>query len=91
MTQGIEARVETAPAAARTSPHVRLAEWWLWLGVGGVTAAAAAFLLHQLMAWPPHEDETLALFGASGSGKTSTLRAIAGLSQPTSGRISVAG
>ena len=34
---------------------------------------------------------TLALFGASGSGKTSTLRAIAGLSQPTSGRISVAG
>jgi hypothetical protein len=24
--------------------------------------AAAAFLLHQLMAWPPHEDETLALF-----------------------------
>jgi hypothetical protein len=63
MTQGIEARVETAPAAgARTSPHVRLAEWWLWLGVGGVTVAAGAFLLHQLMAWPPHEDETLALF-----------------------------
>jgi hypothetical protein len=63
MTQGIEARVETAPsAAARTSPQVRLAEWWLWLGVGGVTLAAAAFLLHQLMAWPPHEDETLALF-----------------------------
>jgi hypothetical protein len=26
-----------------------------------VTVAAAAFLLHQLMAWPPHEDETLAL------------------------------
>ena len=24
--------------------------------------AASAFLLHQLMAWPPHEDETLALF-----------------------------
>ena len=63
MTQGIEARVETAPtAAARPSPHVRVAEWWLWLGVGGVTVAAGAFLLHQLMAWPPHEDETLALF-----------------------------
>ena len=63
MTQGIEARVETAPAtAARPAPHVRLAEWWLWLGVGGVTLAAGAFLLHQLMAWPPHEDETLALF-----------------------------
>ena len=63
MTQGIEARVERAPAAAaRPAPHVRLAEWWLWLGVGGVTLAAGAFLLHQLMAWPPHEDETLALF-----------------------------
>jgi hypothetical protein len=63
MTEGIEARVGAAPAAAaRTSPHVRLAEWSLWLGVGGVTLAAAAFLLHQLMAWPPHEDETLALF-----------------------------
>jgi hypothetical protein len=63
MTQGIEARVETAPAAAtRTSAQIRLAEWWLWLGVGGVTLGAAAFLLHQLMAWPPHEDETLALF-----------------------------
>jgi hypothetical protein len=63
MTQGIEAQVETAPAtAARPSPHVRVAEWWLWLGVGGVTLVTAAFLLHQLMAWPPHEDETLALF-----------------------------
>jgi molybdate transport system ATP-binding protein len=34
---------------------------------------------------------TLALFGASGSGKTSTLRAIAGLGRPASGRISVDG
>ena len=33
-----------------------------WLAVGAITATAAAFLLHQLMAWPPHEDETLALF-----------------------------
>jgi len=31
-------------------------------GVGAVTAAVAAFLLVQLRAWPPHEDETLALF-----------------------------
>ena len=30
--------------------------------MAAVTIAAAAFLLHQLMAWPPHEDETLALF-----------------------------
>lgn len=35
---------------------------WLWLGVGAIVALAAAFLLHQLRAWPPHEDETLALF-----------------------------
>jgi molybdate transport system ATP-binding protein len=34
---------------------------------------------------------TLALFGASGSGKTSTLRAIAGLGRPTTGRISIDG
>ena len=32
------------------------------LAVGAVTFAAAGFLLHQLLAWPPHEDETLALF-----------------------------
>ncbi|MCP9487781.1 MAG: glycosyltransferase family 39 protein [Gaiellaceae bacterium MAG52_C11] len=32
------------------------------LAVGAVTLSAAAFLLHQLLAWPPHEDETLALF-----------------------------
>ncbi|HET9287097.1 MAG TPA: glycosyltransferase family 39 protein [Gaiella sp.] len=63
MTQGIEARVETAPVgAARTSVRARLEAHGLWLAVAGVTVAAAAFLLHQLMAWPPHEDETLALF-----------------------------
>src|SRR6478735_9878719 len=63
MTQGIEARVETAPAAAaRSSVAAWIAARWLWLGVAGVTVVAAAFLLHQLMAWPPHEDETLALF-----------------------------
>ena len=32
------------------------------IAVGAVTLAAAGFLLHQLLAWPPHEDETLALF-----------------------------
>ena len=63
MTQGIEAHVEAAPVVpARSSAAARVVEWWLWLGVAGVTFAAAAFLFHQLMAWPPHEDETLALF-----------------------------
>jgi hypothetical protein len=33
-----------------------------WLAVGAATAGVAAFLLAQLHAWPPHEDETLALF-----------------------------
>ncbi len=64
MTQGIEARVEAAPVGApRTSVRARLEAHRLWLCGGRVvTVAAAAFLLHQLMAWPPHEDETLALF-----------------------------
>jgi len=31
-------------------------------GVAAVTAGTAAFLLVQLSAWPPHEDETLPLF-----------------------------
>jgi hypothetical protein len=35
---------------------------WFGFGVAAISAVAAAFLLHQLMAWPPHEDETLALF-----------------------------
>ena len=33
-----------------------------WLGVGGDRRWGDGFLLHQLMAWAPHEDETLALF-----------------------------
>ena len=32
------------------------------LGVGACTLAVAVFVLVQLTAWPPHEDETLALF-----------------------------
>jgi mannosyltransferase len=35
---------------------------WFELGVATIAAAAALFLLHQLLAWPPHEDETLPLF-----------------------------
>src|SRR5688500_14213248 len=35
---------------------------WFPLGVAGITAAAAAFLFRQLLAWPPHEDEALPLF-----------------------------
>jgi hypothetical protein len=35
------------------------------LGVAAVTAGVTAFLLAQIDAWPPHEDETLALFVGS--------------------------
>ena len=63
MTQGIEARTKTqAVDTARVSARALATEWWLWVGVSAVALAAAVFLLHQLMAWPPHEDETLALF-----------------------------
>ena len=63
MTQGIEARTEgAATAVAGASARSWLALRWPYVGVVGVVLAATAFLLHQLMAWPPHEDETLALF-----------------------------
>lgn len=36
-----------------------------WLGTTAATAGVGAFLGAQLRAWPPHEDETLALFVGS--------------------------
>jgi MFS family permease len=33
-----------------------------WAGVGACILGVAAFLIARLNAWPPHEDETLALF-----------------------------
>jgi hypothetical protein len=59
MASGFDTPTER-PAWAVSAPSARRLA--LPLGVGAVTVAAAAFLLHQLMAWPPHEDETLALF-----------------------------
>ncbi len=48
--------------ALSTSPDT------LWrAGVAGLTAIAAAFLFARLTVWPPHEDETLALFASRGS------------------------
>src|SRR3712207_4735413 len=35
---------------------------WFGVGVVAIAAAVAAFLFHQLLAWPPHEDEALPLF-----------------------------
>ena len=59
VTEGAQA-TRIRPDQAVSLPTA-LRSAWSWLGVGAITAAAAAFLLHQLMAWPPHEDETLAL------------------------------
>jgi hypothetical protein len=58
---------ETAQASRFRPFEWALAQPWLrahWfpLGVGAVTLVAGAFLFHQLLAWPPHEDETLPLF-----------------------------
>jgi hypothetical protein len=59
----------TESAEATTIPQVRaaglptaLTSRWFPIGVGGVAALASAFFLARLTAWPPHEDETLALF-----------------------------
>src|SRR6185436_17967523 len=40
----------------------------LWrAGVAALTCLVAVFLFARLMVWPPHEDETLALFTGRGS------------------------
>jgi len=50
------------PVVADPPLAVDWGERLFWPGIATVVAAAAAFLAHQLLAWPPHEDETLALF-----------------------------
>jgi hypothetical protein len=58
VTQPLET---TAHDPAASASRV-FAQHWLWLGVAVTCGAVAGFLAHQLLAWPPHEDETLALF-----------------------------
>ena len=60
MTQNLDA--QPAPPLRAFSLRAVLAERWFALGVTGIALAAAAFFLARLTAWPPHEDETLALF-----------------------------
>ena len=48
--------------ASADTRSLRLAERWFALGVAGCTVAVAIFFLVSLRTWPPHEDETLALF-----------------------------
>jgi Dolichyl-phosphate-mannose-protein mannosyltransferase len=59
MANGVDATTVRAPwgvSARALSPRL------FPLGVAAIAAVATGFLVHQLMAWPPHEDETLALF-----------------------------
>jgi hypothetical protein len=53
----------TTPARPLAIPVPRELGEVAWrIGVAVCTAASAAFVLVQMHAWPPHEDETLALF-----------------------------
>lgn len=60
MAQNVDAQTIRPPRAL--SLPAAVATRWFRLGVGGVALASAAFFLVRLTAWPPHEDETLALF-----------------------------
>lgn len=62
----------TRPTTARVERDVEARTFWL--AIGAVVVAAGVFLWHQLMAWPPHEDETLALFvGRDSSSESSSM------------------
>jgi hypothetical protein len=56
------AQAERFGAREGAAARAWVAAHWFGLGVVVVTAAAAGFLFHQLLAWPPHEDETLPFF-----------------------------
>jgi len=62
LTETTEALAAARTRTARARPAERLGARGFALGVGACTVGVAAFLLVQLQAWPPHEDETLALF-----------------------------
>ena len=63
MNEAAETTVPRArPLALAASPDTLFR-----IGVGALTAVVAAFLVARLTVWPPHEDETLALFAGRGS------------------------
>jgi hypothetical protein len=55
-TQPVPSPYQLARGAPEPSPRL------FRIGVAACAAAVAAFFLARLTAWPPHEDETLALF-----------------------------
>jgi len=56
------AEATTVPSVAAPAFRDTLSRYWFALGMGAVALAATTFFLVRLSAWPPHEDETLALF-----------------------------
>ena len=63
MNEAAETTVPRArPLALSASPDTLFR-----VGVGALTTVVAAFLFARLTVWPPHEDETLALFAGRGS------------------------
>jgi hypothetical protein len=73
-TSGSFSRTEPAGAASRglggrlsSALREELSPRAFALGVAACTLATSAFVLARLRAWPPHEDETLALFVGRGS------------------------
>jgi len=56
------ADVTTVPAVAAPALRDSIARHWFGLGLAAVAAGATTFFVLRLSAWPPHEDETLALF-----------------------------
>ncbi len=55
-------RFPAAAASAVSSVLDTVRAHWFALAVACVTVGVGCFLAHQLLAWPPHEDETLPLF-----------------------------
>lgn len=54
--------LEAAHGHDRPSDRARTSRRGFPLAVAGLVSITGGFLVHQLLAWPPHEDETLALF-----------------------------
>ena len=54
-------QVATTSDAADPARLAVTTPWFAW-GIAGCVVAVASFLFSRLTAWPPHEDETLALF-----------------------------
>jgi len=56
------AQVATTPESAATPVRIGVADAWYRWGIAGCVLAVTTFLFSRLTVWPPHEDETLALF-----------------------------